>query len=125
MIDIAQLQVGQKVHYQPEHYSEEEWENGLIKEIRDGRNDGVWVVYNCAGNWDKYRDYTSALTHLRDLKLGWMSRCGGCGNLIDPDTCGCCDSIKNHGYGDGGHSPIPLGCDCAREAAVTSPPSRS
>ena len=71
MIDIAKLHVGDKVHYQPEHYSDSEWENGRIKEIRGGRVDGVWVVYNCAGNWDRYMDYTSALTNLRDLKTGW------------------------------------------------------
>lgn len=71
MIDIANLRIGEKVHYQPEHYGENRWENGLIKEIRAEKNDGVWVVYNCAGNWDNYKDYTSALTNLRDLKLGW------------------------------------------------------
>ncbi len=71
MLDIAELHVGDKVHYQPEHYSDDEWENGLIKEIRDGKTDGVWVVYHCAGSWSNYKDYTGALTNLRDLKLGW------------------------------------------------------
>ena len=73
MIDITTLKVGQKVHYQPAHFCEEEWENGIIKEIREGRTDGVWVVYNCAGNWDRFMDYTSALTNLRDLKPGWRN----------------------------------------------------
>ena len=71
MIDIAKLHVGDKVHYQPEYYGNDKWENGRIKEIRDGKIDGVWVVYNCAGNWNRYQDYTSALTNLRDLKPGW------------------------------------------------------
>lgn len=71
MIEIDTLQVGQKVHYQPMHYGVGEFENGIIKEIRDGRTDGVWVVYQCAGEWDKYANYTSALTMLSDLKLGW------------------------------------------------------
>jgi len=71
MLDIEKLHIGDRVHYQPGHYGENEWENGIIKEIREGRNDGVWVVYNCAGNWDNYRDYTSALTNLRDLNIGW------------------------------------------------------
>jgi len=70
-IDIASLRIGQKVHYQPQHYGAEEWENGMIKEVRAGGNDGVWVVYNCCGNWSRYTDYTSALTNLRDLKLDW------------------------------------------------------
>ncbi len=71
MIDIASLRIGQKVHYQPEHYGVSEWENGMIKEIPFGATDSVFVVYNCAGNWDKYTNYTGALTNLRDLKLGW------------------------------------------------------
>jgi len=41
-------------------------------------------------------------------------KCEGCGKEIDPDTCGCGDPIKGHGFGDGGHPPIPLGCDCFR-----------
>lgn len=71
MIDITKLHIGDKVHYQPVHYGDDKWEDGIIKEIRDNKMDGVWVVYNCAGRWDKYMDYTGALTNLRDLKLGW------------------------------------------------------
>ena len=71
MIDIAKLRIGDNVHYQPDHYSKSEWENGMVKEIREGRLDGVWVVYNCDDNWDRYTEYTGALTMLRDLKLGW------------------------------------------------------
>ena len=77
-IDIAQLRVGQKVHYQPEHYNDDEWENGIIKEIPEGATnpeslcfDSIRVVYHCNGHWDRYDEYTSALTNLRDLKLGW------------------------------------------------------
>ena len=70
MIDsIEMLRIGTEVHYQPEHYGDIEWENGLVKEIREP--DGVWVVYNCAGNWHKFKDYTAAKTSLWDLKLGW------------------------------------------------------
>lgn len=71
MIDLSTLHVGSKVHYQPEHYGHDEFENGIVKEIREEKLDGVWVVYNCAGEWDSYIDYTGALTHLRDLKHGW------------------------------------------------------
>ena len=76
MIDISKLKVGDKVHYQPEHYGEIRWENGLIKEIpklapKIVGYSCVRVVYNCAGNWANFKDYTSALTNLRDLKLGW------------------------------------------------------
>lgn len=80
MIDIATLRVGDQVHYQPEQYGEQKWENGIIKEIRKGKTDGVFVVYNCAGNWERYRDYTSASTNLRDLKLGWKHKGESHGN---------------------------------------------
>ncbi len=70
MIDIAKLKVSDKVCYQPSHFPGDKWENGMIKEIRDSL-DSVWVVYNCNGNWNRYKDYTGALTNLRDLKLGW------------------------------------------------------
>ncbi len=71
MIDIAKLRIGDKVHYQPGHYEESYWENGIVKEIRENNLEGVWVVYNCNGEWRRYKDYTSALTMLIDLKLGW------------------------------------------------------
>lgn len=71
MIDIAKLKVGDKVCYQPAHYGADKYENGLVKEMPDHTNTSIRVVYNCAGNWDKFMDYTSALTQLSDLTLGW------------------------------------------------------
>jgi hypothetical protein len=71
---ITDLQVGDKVHYQPAHYNHDQWENGIIKTIRFDKTDGVWVVYSCGDNWDKYEDYTAALTNLRDLYLGWRRK---------------------------------------------------
>ena len=41
-------------------------------------------------------------------------RCDGCGNEIDPTICWCGNYVEGHGYGDGGHSAIPMGCDCGR-----------
>lgn len=86
MVDIAKLKVGDKVYYQPEHYKNilvlnntteetvtEKWENGLVKEIPDWSTDSVRVVYNCCGDWNNYKDYTSALTNVSDLYLGWKS----------------------------------------------------
>jgi hypothetical protein len=73
-IDTAKLKVGDRVHYQPDHYkADDKWENGRVKEIPTHTNDSVRVVYNCGGNWDHFMDYTSALTNLRDLKMGWRS----------------------------------------------------
>lgn len=72
MIDIAAVRIGDLVHYQPKHYIEiGRWENGVVKEIRQGCLDSMWVVYNCGGNWGNFKEYTSAKTNLRDLKLGW------------------------------------------------------
>lgn len=71
MINIATLKIGDKVYYQPEHFRDDEWENGMVKEIPDHTNNSIRVVYNCNGEWDRFKDYTSALTNLRDLKLGW------------------------------------------------------
>ena len=86
MVDIAKLKVGDKVYYQPEHYKNilvldnttqetitEKWENGLVKESPDWSTDSVRVVYNCCGDWNNYKDYTSALTNVNDLYLGWKS----------------------------------------------------
>jgi len=71
LIDIAELKVGDKVCYQPEHYAEDQYENGKIKEIPDHTDEAVRVVYHCCGRWADYMNYTSALTNLRDLTLGW------------------------------------------------------
>jgi hypothetical protein len=72
MVDIAKLKVGQKVHYQPEHYKETgEYENGIVKEIPENQLTSVRVVYNCNCDWENYMNYTSALTNARDLYTGW------------------------------------------------------
>lgn len=65
-----QLKEGQYVHYAPEHGKKE---NGRIKSITEH---GVFVVYNCAGNWDHYKDYTGANTNPRDLRDGWVTKEG-------------------------------------------------
>jgi hypothetical protein len=66
------LNVGDKVNYQPSHYIEEnKFENGIVKEIPEHTNNSVRVVYNCAGDWENYTEFTSCLTNVRDLNLGW------------------------------------------------------
>lgn len=72
MITLDQIERGSKVHYKPAHYADDQFENGIVKEIRPGVDHAVWVVYNCAGNWDRYFDYTSAKTRLEDLFFGWL-----------------------------------------------------
>lgn len=62
------LSIGQKVHYTTNPAG---MENGIVKEITDH---AVFVVYNCAGNWDQYQNYTGANTNPRDLQPGWANR---------------------------------------------------
>lgn len=64
------IRVGDKVHYQPDHFSDDEFENGIVKEI-SSINSHVRVVYHCGGDWENYHEYTSALTRVSDLKEGW------------------------------------------------------
>ena len=74
MLDISKLQVGDKVCYQPVHYliaEPEKWENGMVKKIPDHTNTAVRVVYNCAGDWNNFKNYTGQLTNIQDLTLGW------------------------------------------------------
>lgn len=48
-------------------------ENGRVKSISGGR---AWVVYHCAGNWDKYSEYTGVNTDQIDLSTGWVDESG-------------------------------------------------
>jgi len=70
MLDISQIKIGQKVHYQPKHFPAK-FENGMVKEIPDHTNLEIRVVYHCNSDWNNFADYTSALTKIEDLHLGW------------------------------------------------------
>ncbi len=71
MVNIAELRIGEKVYYQPKFFPKDKWENGLVKEIPDNTTTEVRVVYNCAGDWEHFKEYTSQLTSVKDLYLGW------------------------------------------------------
>jgi hypothetical protein len=72
MLNIAKLKIGDKVHYTPfEGCDESAIENGMIKEIPDHTNDHVRVVFSCAGEWNNFMNYTSALTPINKLETGW------------------------------------------------------
>jgi len=49
MIKPGKLKVGDSVYYQPEHYTDDNYENGVVKEIPN-HTSSVRVVYNCGGN---------------------------------------------------------------------------
>ena len=72
MIDISKLKIGDKVHYIPfKGCDESQYENGMVKEIPDHTNTAVRVVFNCAGEWNNFMNYTSQLTNINQLEMGW------------------------------------------------------
>ncbi len=71
MIDTQKIKAGDKVHYQPEHFSEDKWENGIVQDPTEITGGYVRVVYHCAGEWDDYMSYTGALTRSKNLNYGW------------------------------------------------------
>lgn len=56
---------GAYCHYNPEYGPKE---NGRIKTIGPTV---AFVVFKCAGEWDKYEDYTGQCVDIADLKPGW------------------------------------------------------
>ncbi len=69
MINIAEIKIGEKVHYTPfEGCDESAIENGMVKEIPDHTNDHIRVVFNCAGEWNNFMNYTSPINK---LEKGW------------------------------------------------------
>lgn len=63
------FKVGQKVHYNDEHGK---IENGIVKALHHKWNDCVFVVYKCGGEWERYQDFTGALTDIGAIKDGWV-----------------------------------------------------
>jgi hypothetical protein len=60
------MEIGDKVTYK----SFNKIEHGIVKRLSDENH--AFVVYHCAGNWDRYFDYTAARTDIRDLVPGWI-----------------------------------------------------
>ena len=61
----SRFKVGDKVTYIPVVGKRE---RGVVKEVR-GLD--VFVVYHCAGEWNRYHDYTAANTPESRLVPGW------------------------------------------------------
>lgn len=57
------LNIGDKVIYLPT------LEQGIVKEIQTPNL--IRVVYYCNNDWKNYQNYTSILTHIKDLQYGW------------------------------------------------------
>ena len=74
MIDVAKLKVGDKVHYIPfDGCDPTQYENGRVKEIPEHTTKEVRVVFHCAGEWDDFMKYTSQLTPVHRLRMGWKN----------------------------------------------------
>ena len=72
-LDISSLKIGKKVHYKPPYSDDPSLiENGMIKEIPDFSVTEVRVVYKCSEDWKNFKNYTSVLTKLSDLREGWF-----------------------------------------------------
>lgn len=72
MAQFNTLREGQRVHYIPFKGAPlEKYQNGIIKEIPDFTDEEVRVVFHCAEDWGNYKNYTSQLTPVSRLKLGW------------------------------------------------------
>lgn len=66
-------QVGDLVHYIPfEGCDVSVIENGRIKAMGEYPLH-LFVVYHCNDEWENYTDYTGALTHIKQLKYGWIN----------------------------------------------------
>jgi hypothetical protein len=63
-------------------------------------------------DWDSTTRVGRALLEC-EAALNERRVCPGCQQIIDPETCGCGDSEKGHGYGSG-HPFVAMGCDCLR-----------
>jgi len=58
--DLQETDIGRWVIYKTEF----ENQRGRIKSWNDK---WIFIVYNCAGEWDRYQDYTAAATKPEDL----------------------------------------------------------
>lgn len=67
---MAEIKEGSYVHYCLSYGAKE---NGRVKSMC---NEYAFVVFKCAGEWDKYQDYTGQRVALSDLRYGWVDENG-------------------------------------------------
>ena len=84
-----ELKKGDKVTYTRRGTGHKE--NGIVKKNHpDGGK--AWVVYNCGGDWDNYRNYTAALTEYDLLSEGWSEDAINYTPIDDEIKCENCDT---------------------------------
>lgn len=63
---------GQKVSYIPfEGCDKSLIQKGIVKSINFNDLTTVFVVFNCAGDWYDYENYTGQNTKVSQLTIGW------------------------------------------------------
>jgi hypothetical protein len=68
------LLIGEKVTYIPFLGCDpSQYQNGMVKSHPEHTTESVFVVFNCAGEWKNFKDYTAALTPVSKLRKGWIS----------------------------------------------------
>lgn len=67
-----QFKEGDKVTYFGNKYKG--LEHGVVYRTPWDNEDFVPVVYSCAGNWDRFKEYTPARTDRKELRLGWTDK---------------------------------------------------
>jgi hypothetical protein len=72
MLDISKIKIGDRVHYTPfEGCDTSLIENGMVKEVPEHTTTSIRVVFNCAGEWSRFLEYTSQLTPIARLEIDW------------------------------------------------------
>lgn len=89
MIDIAQLtasDVGRWVWYKPSFGDKEKGK------LKSWNSQFIFVVYKCAGEWDRFKDFTGAPTSPKDLEfIKHQDHCRATGGYV----CACLpDTLK-------------------------------
>lgn len=70
----------------------------------------------CGGEgWVTGAEYMDAVERIPCDCIGFY--CDGCEQRIDPDVCGCGDSITHSAFA-AGHAPVPMGCECFRDVSA-------
>lgn len=65
------LEKGDKVCYIPyKDAPQHKWQNGIVK-YRQVSLSHVFVVYNCANDWENFENYTAARTDVSSIIEGW------------------------------------------------------
>lgn len=80
---MTNLFEGEEVHYNPPFPTQIPNQFGRVKSFPNNNlnSEDVFVVFNCAGNWTEYRNYTALIVPKSHLKLSTQNRTSSSVNL--------------------------------------------